>query len=530
MASSCVDKRSQTIINREAINSGPITNSDGSYTLAAIDVFTADLTENILQQGETNPVAIAFNKYDNFYDVNEYLNTTFKSSYGAEGYPSLNNRWERGNITRIEFADFIQAFNYTPNQVLNQAPVKLLNDLDKYYAGDIFESILGGFCKSMQNLFNQIDSFYDLIGQVDAIITDAKNLYKKLSADYEGLPAFVQQAIIQKIIDEVEEKIFNVIEEAWAKLEDAINNFKPSEHIQDFVTAIDKEHTKYIMTVKESLCEDLSDEEKLKIKDKVKGFINYAVGLFDNLDLESAQFLVLRFCALASNIEALINEIKNPLDDYGNRYERIVRRLQTISNANTSTAIRNGAIRFSAEQRRNDINRLQGDWNGENGVKRLTPTGEEPIIVEPITADDYESLPSCGAVFKGSASEWKVQGKVFDEKEGIGRKAYTNVDLDVKVYLKRLQSIYGIQFIITNGWINKTYNENLEPPGPKDDIHMGGLVIDIKMDSVFKENPGSLDWTEVFTNNALKSGFKYIVIYDTHIHLDIREIPRWQLM
>ena len=522
MTSSCVDRRDQTYLNNQMIDAGPTTNSDGSYTQAQIDVIAQELAENIKLQSDKNPITIAANRYNNFYDVKDYLNTTFKGSNDLTPYPALDNRWTRGNITNLEFADFIEAFNYTPSGVQNQVPSKLLTDLNSYYTGGVSESILGGFCNSMNSLFNQIDAFYDLLETVDGLINDAVAIINAIStkfASYEGILAFAQEEIVENLIKEIGRKIADAIEKIYQEIEDAIENFDILGQIEDFVTDIDKRHTKYIMTVKERLCNELSDENKEQMKKKVKSFIDYAIGLFENIDLEAVQMLVYRFCALATNVEALLKEIKNPLDSYGNRYERVVKRLQTLSNANTSTAIRNGAIRFSPEKRQEAINRLTGIWEGDGGIPRVTPTGANAVTVKKITADEYKELPTCGAVFKeGGAGPWKVEGEVFDEKEGLGRPAYSYVDLDVKVYLLRLQKTYGSQFTIEKGWLSKEYVKENSEKYNNDDSHLSGLVIDIK-----NEFNNDID---LFTERAFAAGFKHVVVYNKHIHLDIRDIPR----
>ena len=287
------------------------------------------------------------------------------------------------------------------------------------------------------------------------------------------------------------------------------------------------------MTRKERMCNELTEEQQKKMKDKLKGFMNYAFGLFEQMDLATMQFLVARFCALASNVEALVNEIKNPLDDYGNRYQRVIKRLQAIGNQNTSTAIRNGAIRFSKEKKQQDINTLNSIWNSEGSASQTIP-GYEKIDVEEITAEDYKNLPPCMNVIKGSDGTFKLEGDVFDEEKGVGLPAYTHLDLDVKVYLKRLQEIYGSTIIITNGWVSPEYNQNVLKK-ENDNPHLSGLVIDIKINPSFKtikevtniyNNAEGNDWIPVFIKNAKKSGFLGVVIYDNHIHLDVREIVR----
>lgn len=538
MASSCVDRRSQTYLNKQTINPGPTVNSDGSYTLNQIDVFAKELADNIIAESDKNPIANMIDKFGNgVYEAGDYINGTVRG-YDTSNYPALNNRYQQGNVSTLEVADFAEAFNYSPNGIQNQVPDKLLRDLEQYYTGDISESILGGFCNSMNNLFNQIDAFYDLIGVVDGLIQDAIAVYNKFTSVFangkiEGQPPleFIQEKIVEELMEQIQEKIIDSVVKIYQKVMDAIENFDILDQIGDLVTGIDKSHTKYIMTRKERMCNELTKEQQEKMKNKLKGFMDYAFSLFDYMDLQTMQFLVARFCALATNVEALLNEIKNPLDDYGNRYQRVIKRLQAIGNQNTSTAIRNGAIRFSPEQRSDDINSLNRIWEGDDA---LSLSGYEKVAIKPITAEDYKNLPNCMQVMKDTNGIFGVEGKVFEEKENdkdkerLGFPAYTHLDLDVKVYLKRLQEIYGNKMIITNGWVSTEYTQYKKRP---DDAHLSGLVIDIKMDSVFKTNTNfasvdSDDWTEIFTKNARKSGFKGVIIYDKHIHLDTREIVR----
>ena len=545
MASSCVDRRSQTFLNNQNLNTEPTVKPDGTYTSAQIDVFAKELADNIIAETNSNPIQNMVNKFgDSYGESLVYINGPFRVN-NTNDYPSLNNRFNRGNISNLEMADFMESFNYSPNGLQNQVPDKLLGDLEKYYAGDIFESILGGFCNSMNNLFNQIDAFYDLIGEVDGLINDINAVYNTIlifakTGRYEGRTPLeiIQQEVVEKLMEEIQKKIIDSVIKIYEKIRAAIDNFDILDQIGDLVTDIDKHHTKYIMTQKERMCNELTEEQEKKVKDKLKGFMDYAFSLFENMDLATMQFLVARFCALASNVEALINEIKNPLDDYGNRYQRVIKRLQAIGNQNTSTAIRNGAIRFSKERRQGDINslnRLRNEGNANNVPQSVTDY--ERVDVEPITAQDYRDLPKCMAVMKGGEI-FKFEGDVFDEEKGVGLPAYTHIDLDIKVYLKRLQSIYGNTMVITNGWVSQKYNQEILKK-ENDNPHLSGLVIDIKRDpafeSAFNDVPEAErgiganfteDWIELFVKNAQKSGFLGVVIYDKHIHLDTREIAR----
>lgn len=518
---SCTDTRDQTYLNKINLLNEP-TVVNGQYTLAAVDMFAEDLAKNILQEADSNPLKIALNRYgDKLYEAAAYVNTDWKNKIGDSAGDALAERWQSGNITNLEIADFMEAYNYTADGLLNQNNIFKLNlELNNYYKGGISESLLGGFCNSLKNIFNQIDAFWDLIETVDGLISDAAAFIKKIPRDYDGWKTLIQEEVIDKLLEEIQTKIIDVIDQTFKDIMAAIENFDPVGIISDAVTNVNRMHTKRVMTLKERMCNEMTEKQKKKLKEKLKNFMNYAVSLFENIDLETVQFLVYRFCALATNIEALIREIKDPLDSFGNRYQRVVQRLQTISNQNTSTAIRNGGVRFSEEKRRETINSLRDVWEGEDGQRRRTPTGEDAIIVPEITAQEYKDLPPCMAVLKGTNPKFGLDGKSFDEDDGVGLPAYTHIDLDVKVYLARFQEKLGRKVTITKGWVDAEYNEKIK--GSPESSHLSGLVIDINNDF----NLNSEEKVEEFKTRAFAAGFKYIVIYEKHIHMDIRDIPR----
>ena len=511
----CIDYRDQTTLNALATPPGPTVNFSGEYTLAQIDVFAQELADNIQENAEKNPLSIAVNRYGEvFNDSVNYLNGLFRSLIQdrLSEFPEIERRWSRGNITSVEVADFIQTYNYTPQGVIDQTDyLKLLREINNYYKDSFADSLLGGFCKTLQNIFQQIDAFYDLIGVVDGIISDALSLLNKIQ-NFDGFEDIRNEGLITFLKRKIQSAITDVISQVMTEVRGAIENFDIEGVVGEFEGA-DTKGIKAIMTAKEQMCAFFTEDNERTLIDRVRGLIDYAMSLFESPSLEQIRYMVFRFCALATNIEALIKDVKRPLDDYGFRYQRIVKRMEAISNINTSTAIRNGAIRYSPERRQESINRLRALWNGEAG-RRITPTGEEPVIVAPITAKEYKDLPTCGKVFKGQDNRVAVEG---DWVEELGITGYTRIDLDVKVYLMRVQAEIGGKYTIIRGWYSKDYNDKIE--GDPENSHLSGLVIDIKND------PKEFD-ADAFVESALKNGFKYAVVNDDQIHLDIREIPR----
>lgn len=507
----CIDRTDQTTLNRLALTPGPTVDASGAYTLNRIDEIAQEIADNISQDAEKNPVQIAVNTYGNvFYDATRFVNGDFRNTY-IGNYPDLEERWDRGNITNLEFADFINRYNYTPNDVLNTNRFEALaRSLDSYYKESFSSSFLGGLCNTIQSIFGAIDSFFDILGTIDALISDAVEFLEKIRS-YDGITDFIQKEIIDGLIKQIKEKIEQVIRAVFKEIEDLIQNFNVLGITLEDVASFDEKVVKSILTHKEQMCAAISKDNQETFINKVLGTIDYLIGLLESPDLEQIQLIVARVCALAANVEALIRDIKSPLDDFGVNYQTVVRRVSNIGKLATSTAIRNGAIRYSPEVRKERINSLRELWDGSSGQVRITPSGNEPTTVAPITKEEYYNLPLCGAVIAGSDTRVKISGD-WVEDEDCGAQGYSRVDLDVKVYLMRVQAELGIQFNIVSGWRSKKYNEKIRGDG--DSSHLSGLVIDI-------ENSG-FD-VDLFTDLALKHGFKTVVVYDNHIHLDIRE-------
>ena len=518
MVAACPDPNDQ--IERNKLNLSPVNVTDpkGRYVLSQIDAVTEQVAQSILNDAETNPLSKAVNLYGNDLNLSsDYLNGLLRQRIGSlDSYPDLQGRWERGNISQLETADFLQTYNYTPTGCINENDYqRLARNLDSYYKNDFSTSLLGGFCDRFDSLFTSIDAFFDLIGEVEAVIGQILDIAAKIRS-YDGIKDLSVAALIRKLIADIKKKITDVIDAVFNEVRDMIDNFDPASITEGFETFVDSKVVKGIMTVREQTCAFFTEENKKGIKDKIGGLIDYAVSLFESPGIEEIQYLIARICALAANVEALVRDINKPLNDYTNRYSTIVNRLQTISRINESSAIRAGAIRYSPTTRQEVINRLEGQWTATGGDV-ITNTGEDPQNIPPITAADYRDLPRCGNVFAGNDTDIGLgpDGSVnhFDAKEGVGIYGYTRVDLDVKVYLKRLRLLTGSKLIITNGYVSKAYNTKQK--WAEDNSHLSGMVVDIKKDMANVPK---------FLEDAFKVGFKYIKEYDDFIHLDLREI------
>jgi len=177
-----------------ALKGGPGVDANGEYTLSQVKIFSQEYANNILRDIEKNPLARITELYgDSIYDTTDYINGIFlKKDYvedALENYPGLSRRWEKGNLSNIEIADFLNDYNLTPNGMINKSNFNyngLLRDMDSYYQASFSDSILGGFCKLIPQVFGAIDAFFDTLVAIENaianILTKLRNLDDALNA------------------------------------------------------------------------------------------------------------------------------------------------------------------------------------------------------------------------------------------------------------------------------------------------------------------------------------------------------------
>ena len=197
--------------------------------------------------------------------------------------------------------------------------------------------------------FAQIQGFFTLIGTAEGLIKDALEFLTKVRDLDDIIKAAIQKATVKALIEKLKKQLIEGMMKAFDEIRSAIENFNIESVIGDVSTFINEQIVKKIMTQKERMCLFFNDENKKKISDKFKALIDYAVGLFENPNIEELFYLISRFCAFVFNIEALMNQIKGPLDNFANKYSNIANRLKIISNINTSSAIQGGGVRMSEE-------------------------------------------------------------------------------------------------------------------------------------------------------------------------------------
>ena len=462
----------------------PYTNARGEYTLNAINVFEENFRNNILQETQTNVLTTAVNRYGNelFYNTVNQINTDFlQRSYIVEripNYPVLSERLQAsgGRVTPFEFAQFINDYSYTPTSAFNSCNTngpRFLQELNDFYTGSFASSVMGGFCSLMPNVFAAIGGFFNLIGQVQGLIQDALSFINKIKNIEDPIKALFEKIKVTALIEAIKEKITKAVEGMINKIKSAIENFNPAEILNQARNFVRNTIGRRITELKESIESFFTEENMQKIVDKVRGLIDYAVGLFENPNIEEIQFLIARFCGFAAGIEGLLNGLRAPLDDFSNRYLEVFNTLQNVSNRVVGESIRAGAIRIDPEVREDVINNIRVEWELAGNVS-------------PISDDERRDLPQWQGLLDGRyADKLEIRGArwVTHELMRPNIEGWTRMDVDFRCLIMRLQKeakntgIINGPLFLNSGYRNPRYNQFVG--GADRSNHMAGVAADI---------------------------------------------------
>lgn len=452
-------------------------------------------------QDAFNQSLIAFNNFLSASNTNTFLNLSVN-------YPLVKYRIDRGvAITPIEFTDFMQDTGYNPISIGPQYTLNPKNVLSLYNShinGKFSKSTMGSFCELAPSIFGAVAGFFTAVGAIANKITDIINSIQNFS--------------LASLLDNLKNKIMSVIESAIEKVKNAIQNFTLqglANDVQQFF------QTQILYRFKEIKDQALSFFEKNNIenfKKRIEGLISYATSLFKNPTLEEIQFLIYRFCSFITQVEDIINAIKNPLSNFTNRYVSANRILESRSMLNTSSAVAAGAKRFTNDEVYSTVT---------GGVSLETAAGNPP---PPLTGEIDGVTPWNDG--KGDSRVTFSGGALADGSESWGR-----VTADVKIKLMRLQQKFGRQLTIISAWRSlekqaALYAEDLRKNGgvpsgnvAKNSLHCDGEALDIIFSGLNAET--ARQFIEMSRAEGFGGAKHYTSANTPFIHIDVGAVRTW---
>lgn len=520
-----------TVYERNELTYKPIDNGNGEYTLNQIDEFEKKFKETIIEDvNRNNPLSQYVKRYPDFYDTVKEINNDFlKRPYVIEllpNYSVLYERLKQGPITALEWASFMKSSNYTPASAIESSNAKgsrFLRELDYYYNGDFSDSILGGFCGLFNSIYGAIDSFFNILGAIDAAIQDVFSFLQKIRNIKNEILAAFEAIKVKALIEAIKEKIKEMVTKAIQKVCQSIANFDVTAIIGNNVVNPTPAQIKVAEDAQEkkSALQNICGEDNIKaIGEKIQAIINYAVGLFSNPSIEEIIMLMTRLCGMAAGIEGLFKKLKDPLNDFNDRYDEVFNTISNASNRVTGEAIRAGAIRPTEENRLELINKARTLWNG---VTEEAPQGTNANPIPP-TLEEISSVPTWDQLKDNFHPDIKLKGgwvtRMTNPHEG-----WNSLDPAVKRNLVRLQKrakeegIISGHIYINSGYRNPEYNRDVG--GARTSQHMKGNAVDLTWDSFDPTN------VRAFIHAARLEGFSGFGMYNDFVHCDIGPSRSW---
>lgn len=469
-----------------------------------LDKLRLDFEKNAIVPLETNPFIQGFGQEvfnQSLISFNNFLlaaNSNGDINMSVD-YPLVKNRIDRGvAITPVEFYTFMEDAGYNPVTITNQQTSnqrRVLSLYNDHINGAFSTSTMGAFCELAPAIFGAVAGFFTAVGEIANKITDIINSIKNFS--------------LASLLDSLKKKIMSVVDSAIEKVKNTIQNFT----LEGIVSQTQQFFNTQIMyRFKELKDQAMSFFDKNNIdnfKKRIEGLISYATNIFKNPDIEEIQFLIYRFCSFITQVENIINAVKNPLETFSNRYVSAGTILGARSNYNTLSAIAAGAKRFNNDE-------IYGIVN--NGIAFETRYGNSA----PPSVAEIEGVTSWnnGA---GDSRVTFVGGALND-----GPESWYRVNTEVKVKLMRLQQKFGRQLRITSAYRSREKQARLHAADPANvaapgkSLHEKGNALDVQWAGFDSQSKAT------FIQMAREVGFGGIgKNYATFVHIDIGPVREW---
>jgi hypothetical protein len=464
----------------------------------------ASLSSGIVSSsGDNDPITVVIRDYGSepFYSSVAAVNQFFarpdaRDLIDPEVHPLLTERVNSGIIfTPVEIAEFIRDFGYTPlslSATSSIITIRLVNEFEAFYTKNFTQSTIGSFCALVPGIFGAIGGFFTALQDIAKFVNKLKNFALNFS--------------LSSLINQLKNGITKVIDKVISKVKSIIENFSLENIISEVKTFLVEKIGGQFQKIKEAALKFFDPENLKNFKAKIEAIIDYAVGVFKNPTLEDIQFLILRFCQFAAQVENGINAIKNPLETFANSYKDTLRILKSNSASNTSRSVTAGGIRYDLPARGTGINTSREIYTAAGDIPPLGP--EEFREITPWNEGKGDSR----VTFNG---RWVA---------ALGRDGWEKVDVRARAMLMKVQKDFGRSLFVNSGYRSPEYNAGLKGAA-KNSYHMQGMALDISWSGIDASS------REEFVRLARVHGFRGIGRYGpangNFVHIDIGPERSW---
>jgi hypothetical protein len=451
-----------------------------------------------------------YNQDDKFKALGLKRPTTVGATPFQNQYPDLSDRLKLNPfITQAETQFFIRQNLFVPDTFtssLRPGNVAILRALNTFYGrGNFSKSSIGAFCALVPDIFAAFNTAKDIFADIRNFSEEALNfLSQPIGFDFK-----LSEGAVKALLSQLENQLLTVVDQLAQQALDKIRNITNGWIDPEYMFNHGALSEKFIRE-KEKAMNFLSKENIEAIKERLRGAMKYAAGVFERMDLEEIQFLILRFCELISQIEQIFFGRSQVLTEYQSAYSFARTALTNSSNIATSRAIQAGAIRYNPETRYNIQTRTaQLGASGPISSSPWAPPGSlvpaeargVPVNIDPISPEELAQVPSFEEIMAGHPRLFFTAGL-----GGMGAAGWSSCQPTEKVMLLRLAKVYGQRLGINSAYRSPSYNAAVG--GSPNSVHMSGKAFDISSTS------------SGFINMARSIGFCGFGTYRSFTHID----------
>lgn len=364
---------------------------------------------------------------------------------------------------------------------------------------------------------------------------NVKTLGPKLTRSLNVIRKSVAGIAAVGVLDTVKTQLNSVVDTSVAQLKAMVGSFNPAS-IANGVNFNMKSSFEKMASLRADAQNAASEETTAQVKKILEGKLATATEKFRERKKEEVDFVALRFCKLAGEIERIYAGVTNPLKAMQSSFDSANASFGPASGEATLNAIRAGASRYDSAVRRQAMERAgtlpatvsKRYVDPATGlITTVPPQGSVPqggFGPAPPLPDGFQ-FPSYDEARRGARGVLYAPGP-SSAKAGpagfIPKSAGGGVDVDSLHRLYLLAQRWGRTITVVSAYRPPEVNNSI-PGAAKNSYHKAGKAFDCDINTYEEQLQ--------FANLAYLVGFRGIGSYlggSTFVHIDTGETRSWR--
>jgi len=364
-----------------------------------------------------------------------------------------------------------------------------------------------------------------------------------LSQQLSGLENQIQSAAATGILERIEAQIEDVVQSAASDLESVVESFNPSSLSNGYDYNMSSVFSRY-SGLRTNALAATSPESVEHTQSVLRNSLLENTRSFRQLNRPDVEFIALRFCNMAGEIERLYSSLAAPLSQMVTQASEVNSRLSVSGNAVSSAAIRAGAFRLPSSSRPafgTTASQIAATISRGGGLVPLNSSGD-PFLpntsngTSPVLPMEYSDLPRFVDVEGGRSwnglMTYHLGGRTIGRLQASGMPRNMGWD---GIFLHGGINHEGINMLrrfvqVCLAWrsqgnstpltVNSAYRpgDTVASSGNLS-FHSRGIALDVSLPS---------SQQIAFATLARSKGFRGIGLYPNFIHIDTGSERSWR--